>query len=97
MDPNFVVTHFYLDYAYGQLNQYDKAFESHLTGLKLQGAEEDQIEELRSIYAREGAKGIYRLYAQEREEQWKDQYVSPVNIAEYYTLLGERERTFFLA
>jgi DNA-binding winged helix-turn-helix (wHTH) protein/Tfp pilus assembly protein PilF len=92
LDPDFINAHVYLYQAYIQRGMYPEAAEEFFKFRDLIGDKQytDPVneEKLRSAYAAEGLRGIWKSSIKLLRQSYNaDAY----SIAEYYALLGERE------
>ena len=96
MDPNFAVAHWHLGLAYEQKHLFDKAIEEFRKAILLSQHSPLMIAALGHVYARANRSDEANNILNELLELSNHRYVSPVELAQIYVALGNKEKAFEL-
>ncbi len=96
LDPDFPVAHMGIGLAYIQKRMYEEAIAElqEAVALGTVGGPSTYTAMLAYAYAVSGRKAEARKILNELKQQMKQRHVSPFNIAEIHTGLGEKDRAF---
>ena len=89
LDPNYGVAHGTLAKVYEAQGKYEELLEE-----RLKGSSPETVAELRKVFAASGIKGVWRNRLNVLLERSKTAYVSPADIALFYTRLNDRDQAF---
>ena len=89
LDPNYGVAHGTLAKVYEAQGKYEELLEA-----RLKGSSPETVAELRKVFAASGIKGVWRNRLNVLLERSKTAYVSPADIALFYTRLNDRDQAF---
>jgi serine/threonine-protein kinase len=89
LDPNYGVAHSTLSKVYEAQGRYEESLNE-----RLHGSPPETAAQLRQIYAASGIDGIWKNRLDELLERSKTSYVSPADIALFYTRLNQRDQAF---
>jgi tetratricopeptide (TPR) repeat protein len=101
MDPNFVITHFQLGWAYEKKEMYEEAIAEYQKTISLRGQRGAEAgiggrggaeARIGRVYALSGKRREAQKVLDELKEMSKQSYVSPLNMAVIYDGLGEKEQ-----
>ncbi len=94
LDPTWQSSHWGLGDAYRHQGMSREALSEYEQAMALQGISKGWIETLRQAFEKEGWKGYWEKRVHGALEKAAHEYVSPVEIATYYALLGSKENAF---
>jgi TolB-like protein/DNA-binding winged helix-turn-helix (wHTH) protein len=95
MDPGFIFGHLKLFELYLAEGRETAAAEAYLKYLTLSSKSDAMIAAYRKAYEKKGSKGIYQKELEELfQNQARGNYCSAIDIAKFYTLLGQKELAF---
>jgi serine/threonine-protein kinase len=89
LDENYVVAHSTLSKVYEAQGKYEESLEE-----RLKGSTPETVAELRKVFAASGIKGVWKNRLAVLLERAKTAYVSPADIALFYTRLDDRDQAF---
>ena len=89
LDPNYGVAHSTLSKVYEAQGRHEESLEE-----RLKGSTPETVAELRKVFAASGMKGVWRNRLNVLLERSKTAYVSPADIALFYTRLNDRDQAF---
>ncbi len=89
LDPNFGVAHSTLSKVYEAQGKYNESLEE-----RLKGSTPETVAELKKVFATSGMKGVWKNRLNVLLERSKTAYVSPADIALFYTRLNDRDQAF---
>lgn len=89
LDPNYGVAHGTLAKVYEAQGKHEELLEA-----RLKGSSPETVAELRKVFAASGIKGVWRNRLNVLLERSKTAYVSPADIALFYTRLNDRDQAF---
>lgn len=89
LDPNYGVAHSTLSKVYEAQKKYDDSLNERLAG-----SPPELLAELKQIYATEGINGVWKNRLKALLERSKTNYVSPADVALFYTRLNDRDNAF---
>ena len=89
LDPNYGVAHSTLSKVYEAQGRYEESLEE-----RLKGSTPETVAELRKVFAASGMKGVWKNRLNVLLERSKTTYVSPADIALFYTRLNDRDQAF---
>lgn len=89
LDPNYGVAHGTLAKVYEAQGRHEELLEE-----RLKGSSPETVAELRKVFAASGIKGVWRNRLNVLLERSKTAYVSPADIALFYTRLNDRDQAF---
>jgi serine/threonine protein kinase/tetratricopeptide (TPR) repeat protein len=89
LDPNYGVAHGTLAKVYEAQGKYEQSMEE-----RLKGSTPETVAELRQVFAASGIKGVWKNRLAVLLERAKTNYVSPADIALFYTRLNDRDQAF---
>jgi len=93
-EPYSYVVHRYLGYAYLQKGMQDEAVNEFITSMRVQGATEATLADLKSAYDAGGFKGYWRRWLELLKNRIESRRFSPYYLAVIYAMLGENEQVF---
>jgi len=91
MDPNFALAHLVLGEAYEQKGEYKKAIAEIKKAVLISHASPRTESELGRAYAMAGDRTRAENVVEELNEQAKQEYVSPFDLASIYAALGQKD------
>jgi serine/threonine protein kinase/tetratricopeptide (TPR) repeat protein len=94
LDPDFFIAFEYLAGSYFHKGMYDEFMLNRQKWMVLVGASPNEIEELRDVYEKSGIRGAIQSEINGLKKLSEQQYVSPLNIADLYALLDEKDQAF---
>lgn len=89
LDPNYGVAHATLAKVYEAQGKYQESLEE-----RLKSSTPETVAELRQVFAASGIKGVWKNRLDVLLERAKTNYVSPADIALFYTRLNDRDQAF---
>ena len=89
LDPNYGVAHSTLSKVYEAQGRHEESLEE-----RLKGSTPETVAELKKVFAASGIKGVWRNRLNVLLERSKTAYVSPADIALFYTRLNDRDQAF---
>jgi tetratricopeptide (TPR) repeat protein len=89
LDPNYGVAHSTLSKVYEAQGRYEESLEE-----RLKGSTPETVAQLRKVFAASGMKGVWKNRLNVLLERSKTAYVSPADIALFYTRLNDRDQAF---
>lgn len=89
LDPNYGVAHGTLAKVYEAQGRHEELLEA-----RLKGSSPETVAELRKVFAASGIKGVWQNRLNVLLERSKTAYVSPADIALFYTRLNDRDQAF---
>lgn len=89
LDPNYGVAHGTLAKVYEAQGKYEESLEE-----RLKSSTPETVAELRQVFAASGIKGVWKNRLDVLLERAKTNYVSPADIALFYTRLNDRDQAF---
>lgn len=89
LDQNYGVAHGTLAKVYDAQGKHEQALEE-----RLKGATPENIAKTRQLFAASGIKGVWQNRLDQLLERSKKEYVSPSDIALFYTRVGDRDQAF---
>ncbi len=89
LDPNYGVAHGTLAKVYEAQGKHEELLEE-----RLKGSSPETVAELRKVFAASGIKGVWQNRLNVLLERSKTAYVSPADIALFYTRLNDRDQAF---
>jgi TolB-like protein/DNA-binding winged helix-turn-helix (wHTH) protein len=95
MEPTFVFGHQKLCDLYMYQGKEEAAAEEYFKLMRLGSRSDSQISTYRKAFEKKGIRGIYQKELEERlQDQHQGRYVSPITIAQLYTIVGQPEPAF---
>jgi tetratricopeptide (TPR) repeat protein len=94
LDPNFVMGHVRLGFAYEQKRMFEEAIRELQKAVALTGRMPTRLAQLAHAYALAGKRSQAQLLLDEIKELYKQRYVSPYDIAMVYAGLGQKDQAF---
>ncbi|HEV2903609.1 MAG TPA: tetratricopeptide repeat protein, partial [Pyrinomonadaceae bacterium] len=89
LDPNYGVAHSTLSKVYEAQGRHEESLEE-----RLKGSTPETVAQLRKVFAASGMKGVWKNRLNVLLERSKTAYVSPADIALFYTRLNDRDQAF---
>jgi len=93
LDPNFLHAHGNLGGIYSAMGLMDKSVEEYQKAAALRGADRREVAHIRTIFEQGGMKALWRKWA--TREQGTGSRHDPFSIATLYSLLNEKDQSFF--
>ena len=93
MDPDFQFAYLRLAWTYEAMGLYPEAAASYQEYLTLGGASEEEVAGL-SNAAASGAESYWQWRLDYTQERAREQYVEPLEFADIYAQLGEKDQAF---
>jgi DNA-binding winged helix-turn-helix (wHTH) protein/TolB-like protein/Flp pilus assembly protein TadD len=95
LDPNFAATRYALGLAYAHNGMYEKAVAESNKAVTLSGGSAHAMAALGQVYALSGKKAEAQKVIAELQQESKQGYVSPLDVALIYATLGQSDEAFF--
>jgi DNA-binding winged helix-turn-helix (wHTH) protein/TolB-like protein/tetratricopeptide (TPR) repeat protein len=95
LDPNFAATCYALGLAYAHNGMYEKAVAESSKAVTLSGGSVHSKAALGQVYALSGKKAEAQKVIAELQQESKQGYVSPLDVALIYATLGQSDEAFF--
>jgi tetratricopeptide (TPR) repeat protein len=89
LDPNYGVAHSTLSKVYEAQGRYEESLNE-----RLHGSPPETVAQLKQIYAASGINGVWKNRLDQLLERSKTSYVSPADIALFYTRLNQKDEAF---
>ncbi|HKP38800.1 MAG TPA: hypothetical protein VJT71_18225, partial [Pyrinomonadaceae bacterium] len=89
LDPNYGVAHSTLSKVYEAQGKHEASVDE-----RLKGSTPETVTEVRRVFAQSGIKGVWKNRLDVLLERSKSTYVSPGDIALFYTRLNDRDQAF---
>ncbi|MDQ3817965.1 MAG: tetratricopeptide repeat protein, partial [Acidobacteriota bacterium] len=93
-DPMAPLLHRTVGWVYEFQGMRDKAVTEFIEALSIQKTEPERLEALRGAYGAAGMKGYWRKWLELQQERIRQGRISPFNIAQVYSYLGDKDQAF---
>jgi TolB-like protein/Tfp pilus assembly protein PilF len=95
MDPNYIRTHYYLARVYKATGRYEDALKEMETALMLEGKDPQKVKyAVQAILTALRSSGLKGHWSKTLEFMEKDEETPPIEIANVYAQLGDRDKAF---